>query len=126
MVPYLNKPDSKPLQERKQMLNPIFQRNPREAKRLSCTRLSIVGCGSVGSCFADMAVRAGIASFCLIDPDVLAPENLSRHILRGHDLGTSKPAGVAEAIRGMNPEAKVDVVVGKFTDFEEKPDLILA
>ncbi len=108
------------------MLNTIFQRNPHEAKRLSHKRLAVIGCGSVGSCFADVAVRAGIASFCLIDPDVLAPENLSRHILRGHDLGTSKAAGVAEAIRAVNPEAKVEVVVGKFTDLEEKPDLILA
>jgi len=73
-----------------------------------------------------MAARAGIATFCLIDPDVLAPENLGRHILRSPDLGTSKAAGVAQAIKAVNPEAKVEVVVGRFTDLKDKPDLILA
>ena len=73
-----------------------------------------------------MAARAGIASFCLIDPDLLAPENLGRHILNGSDLGRSKAEGVARAIKAVNPEAEVEVRAGKFTDLDEKPDLILA
>ena len=58
------------------MIDPVFARNPKEAERLSRKHLAIVGCGSGGSAFASMAARAGIGRFTLIDPDVLALENV--------------------------------------------------
>ena len=63
------------------MTDPVFARNPKEAERLSGKHLAIVGCGSGGSAFADMAARSGIGKFTLVDPDALALENIGRHTL---------------------------------------------
>jgi len=108
------------------MIDPMFQRNLKEAQRLSRKHIAIVGCGSLGSAFADIAARSGLARLTLVDPDCVAVENLARHVLSRRDLGKSKAEALKSAIEGLNPNANVTAVRGKFEDFAEKPDLVIS
>src|SRR5436309_7872531 len=107
------------------MIDPVFARNPKEAERLSRKHLAIVGCGSGGSAFASMAARAGIGRFTLIDPDVLALENVGRHMLGRGDVGKPKALGLKRTIEDVNPAVEVEAVCVKFDDFARRPDLIV-
>jgi molybdopterin/thiamine biosynthesis adenylyltransferase len=107
------------------MPDPIFARNPKEAERLREKHLAIIGCGSGGSALADMAARSGFGVFTLVDPEVLAPENVGRHTLSRGAVGISKAQGVQRAIEGINPSAKVEAIEAKFSGLAVKPDLLV-
>ena len=108
------------------MTDPVFARNPKEAERLAQKHFSIIGCGSGGSALADMAARSGIGRFTLVDPDVLALENVGRHMLSRGDVGKPKVEGLKSKILALNPRAQVNAIFSRFHDLEEKPDLIVA
>src|SRR5207245_6134179 len=108
------------------MIDPMFARNPKEAEQLSTKHVTIVGCGSVGGAFADMCLRSGIGRLTLVDPEVLAPENLSRHILSRAGLGEPKAEAVKHALQKLNPAARITAICGKFRELKEKPDLVIA
>src|SRR5438445_13605158 len=108
------------------MIDPVFARNPKEAKRLRAKHVAVVGCGSVGGAFADMCVRSGVGRFTLIDPDTLAPENLGRHILSRGDLGRPKAEAVKQALEKLNPAARITPICGKFRELNDQPDLVPA
>ena len=67
----------------------------------------ICGCGSVGSLAALELARSGVGRFLLIDPDLLAIENLCRHQCGLADVGRRKVLAVADRIRQINPQAVV-------------------
>src|SRR5688572_1325906 len=120
----------------------LFARNPKAYEIFSKKRVSLVGCGSVGSALGEMLVRAGIGELWLTDPDTLAPENLSRHVLTSADLGRPKAEALADRFRAINPDLKVSARVRPFEQTvhaasvfasarqspkaEEKPDLYLS
>lgn len=74
---------------------------------LSTTRVVLVGLGSLGGTIALSLARAGIGRFTLIDPDILRPENLSRHVGTTRDLGRPKVEVIAEQIRAINPNTRI-------------------
>src|SRR5882762_8442647 len=108
------------------MIDPVFARNPKEAERLSQKHLAIIGCGSGGSALAAIAARAGIGIFTLVDPDVLALENVGRHMLSRSDVGKPKVLGVKHMIEQVNPAADVEAICAKFEKLSRRPDLIVA
>ncbi len=74
-----------------------------------------------------MAARTGVGKLTLIDPEVLAPENLGRHVLTSTSLGKPKVAALAEHLRAVNPEIDIVSVQGRFQgEFPVKPDLIVS
>jgi ThiF family len=75
---------------------------------------------------AGIAARAGISRYTLIDPDVLAMENIGRHMLARSDVGTSKVIGVQSMIEEVNPHAEVETRREKFSELRQKPDLLVA
>ena len=107
-------------------LDPIFERNRAQAERLRRKHVAFVGCGSGGGSLAVMAARAGVERFTLVDPDILAVENLGRHVLTRADLGKPKVEGLKRMILDLNPQAEVEAVAAKFDDLAQKPDLIVA
>src|SRR2546426_9770975 len=106
------------------MIDPVFARNPKEAERLSHKHLAIVGCGSGGSALAAMAARSGIGRFTLVDPDLLALENVGRHMLSRSHVGRPKVKGIKQLIKEVNPKAQVEAVGRKFERLTRKPDLL--
>jgi ThiF family len=80
---------------------------------------------SEGFPLADMAVRSGLGRFTLVDPEILDPENIGRHVLHRDAVGISKVQGVGRAIKAINPAAEVESIEAKFTGLAVKPDLLV-
>ena len=108
------------------MIDAVFARNLKEAEQLARKHVAIVGCGSGGSALAAMTSRAGIGRFTLVDPDVLALENVGRHMLSRSDVGEPKVLGIKRMIQELNPRAEVEAINGKFADLAVRPDLLVA
>lgn len=80
-----------------------------EERRLQGSGVIICGCGSVGGLAALELARSGVGRFLLIDPDLLALENLCRHPCGLADVGRRKVEAIAERIHQINPNAVVQV-----------------
>jgi hypothetical protein len=68
-------------------------------------KVSIIGCGSLGSKIAVLMARSGVAKFLVVDDDLLLPDNFVRHDLDWRDAGTHKADSVARRIQLVNPAA---------------------
>lgn len=79
-----------------------------EASAMQQCGVIICGCGSVGSLAALDLARSGVGRFLLVDPELLAIENLCRHQCGLADVGRRKVQAVAERIRQINPAAVVE------------------
>jgi len=82
-----------------------------ETDALARRRVAIVGVGSGGSAVAIDLAKAGVGEFVLVDPDVLEPANVSRHVCGVSDLGRYKVDAVCDAVLDKNPGAAVDLHV---------------
>jgi molybdopterin/thiamine biosynthesis adenylyltransferase len=73
-------------------------------------KISLVGCGTIGSYLAHMLVQNGAgcdADFVLYDNDTLKPGNLGRHLLGYKDLGRLKVESMADFLRDFHPEVRI-------------------
>jgi molybdopterin/thiamine biosynthesis adenylyltransferase len=74
-------------------------------------RITLVGCGAIGSHVATGLVRLGAGTgsgeFTLVDPDTMKPENLGRHILGYSSLFKHKATALAEELLRHFPFANV-------------------
>lgn len=70
--------------------------------------LIFVGLGSLGSQIAIALASAGVQRFVLFDPEVLRPENISRHAADLRSLFRPKVDAIAELIRARCPFAAID------------------
>lgn len=64
------------------------------AADLSTQRIAVVGCGAVGSYTADLLFRGGAEALTLMDPQILRPGNLVRHVASTVDVGLPKATAV--------------------------------
>jgi len=74
-------------------------------------RIVLLGCGAIGGYLAEGLVRlgagTGVGELLLVDPDVLAPENLGRHALGMNSLREPKVTTLAARLTLEFPHAKV-------------------
>lgn len=80
-------------------------------RRLSASRVAVVGLGALGTVLANLMVRAGVGYVRLIDRDFVEPSNLQRQMLYDeHDARESRPKAVAAAdkLRAINGEASIE------------------
>lgn len=99
--------------------------------------LLMVGAGSLGSTVAVALAKAGARHFTLYDPEVLEPENVSRHVGGISALFRPKVEVVEDHIREHNPHARVACVREEapdcsgaesawvFREFLARPDTVL-
>jgi hypothetical protein len=77
-------------------------------------RITIVGCGAIGSYVAQSLVRlgagAGKGRLRLVDPDMLMPENLGRHVLGYPALFENKASALTHELQGDFPLAHIEAV----------------
>lgn len=72
---------------------------------------NVIGCGSVGSFFAEAMARSGLAeSMRLIDPETLLPENIHRHYCGMSDIGRDKSIALSEALRKHFPSLRIEPI----------------
>src|SRR5208282_3788003 len=87
-------------------------------KKLSQSRVVIVGCGATGSVLASLLARAGIGTLRILDRDYVEPSNLQRQLLFDEDNARqSMPKAIAAArqISRFNSQIAVDPQVADLT-----------
>jgi adenylyltransferase/sulfurtransferase len=102
-------------------------------RKLTASRVTIVGCGATGSALASLLARAGVGTIRIIDRDYVEPSNLQRQTLFDEaDAAESMPKAIAAArkIAGFNSEIVIEPHVSDLTPANidtlfEEPQLIL-
>jgi molybdopterin-synthase adenylyltransferase len=87
-------------------------------RKLTASRISIVGCGATGSAIASLLARAGVGSIRIVDRDYVEPSNLQRQSLFDEaDAAESLPKAIAAArkIAAFNSEIVVEPYVADLT-----------
>lgn len=89
----------------------IFTRNLRGSSNLVGKRILLIGCGTIGSFLAQQLAQSGAGlgngELTLVDPDVLYPANLGRHLLGAPYLYENKANACAEFIQLQLPPLNV-------------------
>lgn len=81
--------------------------------KLKQARVGIVGLGSGGGFVALSLAMSGVGKFVLVDGELLESNNVVRHVADSRYVGRPKAEVVAELIRHRNPNAEVEVRVGR-------------
>lgn len=85
-----------------------------DPERLAQATLGIVGVGALGNEVAKNCALLGIGRLIVLDRDTVAISNLTRSVLfRAHDAGAPKAEVAGRAVREINPDVHVDVIVGE-------------
>lgn len=66
-------------------------------------KVTIVGCGSIGSAIAYNLARCGLSQLVLIDGDVLSWENVGRHLLGAEFIGKYKANAIKDFLNRQLP-----------------------
>ena len=91
---------------------------PEGQKRLSHSRVAIVGCGATGSALAALLARSGVGTLRIVDRDYVEPSNLQRQTLFDeNDARESVPKAIAAArqIARFNSQIVVEPSVADLT-----------
>lgn len=82
-------------------------------KRLSNTRIMVLGAGALGNEIVKNLALTGIGNLIIVDFDAVERSNLSRTVLFSeNDLGKPKAATLAAAARKLNPNINVTSIHG--------------
>jgi len=87
-------------------------------RKLTTSRIAIVGCGATGSVLASLLARAGVGTIRIIDRDYVEPSNLQRQSLFDEsDAAESLPKAIAAArkIAAFNSDIVVEPHVADLT-----------
>lgn len=94
----------------------VFGRNLQGSSNLAGKRILLIGCGTIGSFLAQQLAQCGAGSgngeLTLVDPDVLYPANLGRHLLGAPYLYVNKATACAEFIELQLPPLNIRPVPG--------------
>lgn len=102
----------------------LFERNygvfsDKEQERIRKSGVMIIGCGGVGATVAIILARSGVSRFILIEFDDYSLTNMNRQIACfRHTLGRNKAEVIAEQIKGINPEAEIQLYTRKLSHVE--------
>jgi bacteriocin biosynthesis cyclodehydratase domain-containing protein len=80
-------------------------------RRLGAARITVVGCGGIGTWTIAALASAGVRRLRLVDDDVVDTSNLNRQVLYAPaDLGASKAATTARWLRAFDEHVDVEIV----------------
>ncbi len=84
--------------------------------KLAAAHVLVVGAGGLGCPVLQYLVGAGIGRITVVDHDTVEVTNLHRQPLyRMSDVGRPKVEAAREALRGFNPEVRLDAVAERLT-----------
>jgi molybdopterin/thiamine biosynthesis adenylyltransferase len=85
-------------------------------QHLAGCKVAVIGLGSGGGFAAVSLAMSGVGHFVLVDDDTLEETNIVRHVADSLLVGQPKAEAVAELIHRRNPNATVEVRVGRLED----------
>lgn len=102
-------------------------------RKLLASRVTVCGCGALGTVLANSLVRAGVGFVRIVDRDFIEPSNLQRQILFDEqDIADNLPKAEAAAkkLRKINSEVTIEAVVAdidrtNILDLTSDVDMIL-
>jgi len=80
-------------------------------ERLSKARVTLIGCGALGSNIGIGLARAGIGNITVVDRDIVEEENLGTHQYSHHEIDLPKSIALKQKILEINKEIKVEAFV---------------
>jgi sulfur carrier protein ThiS adenylyltransferase len=83
-------------------------------ERIQNTRLSVIGAGAIGRQVALQLAAMGARHVQLVDFDTVQPTNLTTQGYLVADLGQPKVEAMAQAMRNIDPEIRVEMVQDRF------------
>ena len=87
-----------------------------DQRKLATSHVLVVGSGALGNEVLKNLALVGIGRITLIDFDTIQHSNLSRSVLfRSEDAGQAKALVAARVVREMNPDCRIDPIVGDVT-----------
>lgn len=99
---------------------------PQGQARLAAAHVLVVGAGGLGVPVLQYLAGAGVGRLTVVDPDTVARENLHRQTLYGERIiGFMKAAAATVALLDLNPEVRVQPVLGRL-DPANAPALVAA
>ena len=94
--------------------------------RLAAAHALVVGAGGLGAPVLQYLAGAGVGRVTVVDFDIVEPKNLHRQPLYGERfIGTMKAAAATVALLDLNPEVRVQPVLGRL-DPANAPALVAA
>jgi sulfur carrier protein ThiS adenylyltransferase len=109
----------------------IFEKNvPGITEILAQKTVAIAGLGGLGSNAAISLVRSGIGKLILADCDKVELSNLNRQAYFLDDVGKKKTVALAEYLKNINPEIKLEcytklLTENNISEFFEGADLLI-
>ena len=94
-------------------------------ERFRATKVTIIGCGAVGSWTAVQLAHSGLQNLTVIDGDLVEESNLNRSVFLQEDIGISKVKALASALHRMSPDIHVRTVQKKVLDANELSTLLV-
>jgi adenylyltransferase/sulfurtransferase len=81
-------------------------------ERIQNLRVTIVGCGALGTAVAEILARLGVKKIRLVDADIVELSNLHRvHLFDENDIGKPKVIACAEKIKAINSNVEVEAII---------------
>ena len=81
-------------------------------KKLSQSKIAIIGCGALGTTIADNLVRSGIGTIRIIDRDIIELNNLQRqHLFDENDIGQPKALIAAKKLGNINSDINIEYFI---------------
>lgn len=88
-------------------------------------KVSITGCGSIGSYLTKTLIDLGLNKFILIDKDILLSENIARHYCGASSIGKSKVVAIKEAVIKHFPDTCINAIEKNiFSIFKDDIDVL--
>ncbi len=100
------------------------------SEKVKGKKIVLIGCGGVGSVFAELLVRGGFLNLVLIDFDKVEITNLNRQIYFENDLGKFKAESLKKHLLEIDKNVNIDVILEEIDevnigDFSKDSDLII-
>ncbi len=95
-------------------------------ERLAELRVTIIGCGAVGSFTALSLCKMGIGHMTLIDPDKVSIENLPNQFFKEDNLGKKKVDACSEMIRQFDKQIPMVTLSRPFIKQKLEADIVIS
>ena len=97
-----------------------------DQEKLAGLRVTIIGCGAVGSFTALSLCKMGVRQLTLIDPDTVSTENLPNQFFREENLGKKKVAACTEMLGQFDSEIQVNTLARPFIKQKLESDIVIS
>lgn len=110
-----------PLMVKRHTPNHLLQRAGAELS-ITDKKVTIIGCGAIGSRIAELLIMSGIRHLALIDHDVYNSDNLFRHVLDSKYIGCYKVDALDKQLKSRFPYITINPIQKRLNELKDIPN----